>query len=139
MNDYWLKHIKKNGIDLIVEIKLSFVEFKKLLSDTIGGEQSDDDVLEFWDIANRRILPTDQGSYSGIGYDINELIHEKLGGACDWSQLARDIPRLHQRLCWKCQKTHYHSDNHGPAVACPECKSMDTRADAATIKRLNNL
>ena len=62
MNDYWLKHIKENGIDLIVEIKLSFVEFKKLLSDTIGGEQSDDDVLEFWDIANRRILPTDTGT-----------------------------------------------------------------------------
>jgi len=139
MSNYWLNHIQENGIDLLVEVKLSFAEFKKFLSDAIGCEQSDEEVLHFWEIVDRRLLPTDECSYGGIGYDLNELLHEKLGGQSQWSKLAKDIPRLHERTCWKCQRKHWHADNHGTAVACPECKSMDTRADAATIKRLNQL
>jgi predicted RNA-binding Zn-ribbon protein involved in translation (DUF1610 family) len=55
------------------------------------------------------------------------------------ADMLRDIPRLHERKCWGCGRKHWHCENHGKQVACPECGSMDTRADAATIKRLNNL
>ena len=41
--------------------------------------------------------------------------------------IHNDIPGLHQRRCWNCGETHWHALDHGPLVACPECKSMDTR------------
>jgi DNA-directed RNA polymerase subunit RPC12/RpoP len=41
--------------------------------------------------------------------------------------IHRDIKGIHQRKCWPCQKIHWHSDNSGRPVACPECGSYDTR------------
>ena len=41
--------------------------------------------------------------------------------------IRRDVPSLHQRICWPCQIVHWHADNSGSWVACPDCESMDTR------------
>jgi rubrerythrin len=41
--------------------------------------------------------------------------------------IKRDIPKLHQRLCWKCQIVHWHASDHGKPVDCPVCGSRDTR------------
>ena len=45
-----------------------------------------------------------------------------------------DIPTLHQRKCRGCGKTHYHADDHGTAVWCPECYSRDTRIVDSILK-----
>jgi len=41
--------------------------------------------------------------------------------------IKRDIPKLHRRKCCPCQVVHYHSDDHGTPVDCPDCGSRDTR------------
>ena len=77
-NQFWLNHIKTNGVRLTVEIGLSFEEFRKLMERSLGYALNDDDVYSFWELTDRRILPPDQGSYSGIGFDIGECVRRDL-------------------------------------------------------------
>ena len=77
-NEFWLSKIKRDGIRLVVEIDLSFDEFRKMMERSLGYELSDDDVYSLWEIANRRILPPDSGSFSGIGSDVGECVRRDI-------------------------------------------------------------
>lgn len=74
-NTFWLNKIKAEGVSLTVEIDLTFEQFRRLLEIGLGAVVEDAAVLDFWKMANRRILPPDHGSYSGIGGDINDIVH----------------------------------------------------------------
>jgi hypothetical protein len=77
-NEYWLKRIKRDGVRLTVEIDISYEQFRALLMHGIGGTFDDDETYHYWEIANRRLLPPDCGSFSGIGFDVGEIVREKL-------------------------------------------------------------
>ena len=77
-NEFWLNKIKRDGIRLVVEIDLSFDEFRKMMERSLGYELSDDEVYSLWEIANRRILPPDSGSFSGIGSDVGECVRRDI-------------------------------------------------------------
>jgi hypothetical protein len=76
MPNLWLDKIERDGVRLTVEVDLSFDQFRELLADGLGGpvRPSNDQVVEMWHVVNRRILPTDAGSFSGIGHDVNQII-----------------------------------------------------------------
>lgn len=76
-SDFWLAKIKREGVRLTVEIDLSFDQFRKLL-DSPGAPSDDVSALDSWRIVNRRILPPDAGSFSGIGFEVGELVRESL-------------------------------------------------------------
>lgn len=66
---------------LIVDLRLSLEQFRKLLAIGFGYEPPDVDVVQFFEMANARILPPDAGSFSGIGSDVNELLKQALDQA----------------------------------------------------------
>lgn len=80
-NPFWLNRIKSDGIRLLVEIDLSFDEFRKMMERSIGYELSDDDVYALWEVANRRLLPPDEGSFSGIGHDVGECVRRDIASS----------------------------------------------------------
>ena len=77
-NPYWMNRIKREGVHLMVEMTLTFEQFRTLLDHFIGAPHDDEEVLHFWSIANRRLLPEDCGSFSGIGHDIGSIVKERL-------------------------------------------------------------
>lgn len=77
-NPFWLNKIKAEGVTLTVEISLTFEQFRALLERGMATTLNDTAVLRFWEMANRRILPPDPGSFSGIGSDVNDIVHEAL-------------------------------------------------------------
>lgn len=75
-----LSQLKRDGVKLVVEIDLSFEQFRKLLEIGLGCQHTEEQVAGFAAICHRRILPTDSGSYSGIGFDINCLLKALIDG-----------------------------------------------------------
>jgi hypothetical protein len=77
-NEFWLNKIKEEGVRLVVEIDLTYKEFRKMMERTMEHDLSDDDVYELWEIANRRILPPDEGSFCGIGSDVGDCVRRDI-------------------------------------------------------------
>ena len=72
--------IKTDGVRLMVEVDLSFEQFRALLAWGRGSPVTDWEVVEAWLIVRRRILPPDAGSFCGIGCDVNRAVVEYLNG-----------------------------------------------------------
>jgi hypothetical protein len=77
-NKFWLNRIKSEGVRLMVEIDLTFDEFRKMMERPLGYDLSDDDVYALWEVANRRLLPPDESSFSGIGFDVGECVRRDI-------------------------------------------------------------
>ena len=69
-----LPRMRLDGVKLLVELELDLDQFTKLLEHGFGWKPNDDELVEFRDIFDRRILPNESGSYSGIGFDVNEIV-----------------------------------------------------------------
>lgn len=80
-NKFWLNRIKAEGVRLMVEIDLTFAEFRKMMERSLGYDLSDDDVYALWEVANRRLLPPDSGSFSGIGSDVGDCVRRDIASA----------------------------------------------------------
>ena len=49
------------------------------------------------------------------------------------------MTRPHFRKCWECGHCGLHQDDFGPAVACPKCRSRDTRRLPDDVKLLQHM
>ncbi len=76
--ELWLARLEDEGVKLMVEVDLSLEQFRKLIVDGRGYDIPDEELYEYFGIVHRRLLPSDSGSFAGVGHDINVIVQEAL-------------------------------------------------------------